>query len=85
MNVEHIAKGYLGARVDGVLYLLGRVTTGAAYTPEPNDLYLPDVGGGVMAPEELRDAIINKTFVGRLVPYHMLQGPMRVMDEEVFA
>lgn len=80
--IEHIAKGYLGERHDGVLYLVGRASEGEAYVLQPGDLYLPDVGGGVLVNDDLRDAIINKSFTGRLVSYRLLETPMRIMDED---
>lgn len=85
MILEHIAKGYLGTRHEGILYLMGRVCEHEAYVFQVGDIFLPNVGGGIMVPEDLRNAILDKTISdGRLVPYYMLEDPMRVMDEEVF-
>ena len=84
MLLEHIAKGYIGERHDGVLYLMGRVCEHTTYQFQEGDIFLPNVGGGVMVPEEMRDAILDGTIAnGRIVPFVMLETPMRVMDEDV--
>lgn len=80
--IEHIANGYLGERHAGDLYLVGRVCEPDTYTAKPGDIYMPNVGGGIMVPEDMRDAIINKEITGRLVPYYMLEAPMRIVDEK---
>jgi len=82
--LEHIAKGYIGERHDGALYVVGRVCEYATYHFQAGDIFLPNVGGGVMVPEEMRNAILDGTIAnGRLVPFSMLEAPMRVMDEDV--
>lgn len=42
---------------------------------------MPNVGGGIMVPEPMRDAIVRKEITGRFVPYYMLREPMRIVDE----
>jgi hypothetical protein len=78
MHLEHFGKGYLITRHEGEQYLLGRVVEHETYTYQEGDLFLPYLGG-IFVADDLRNAILDGSFKGRLVPYHMLVEPMRIV------
>lgn len=76
---EHLGNRLLGVRHEGHLYICGQVSD-EQYTFREGDVFLPLIGGGVVVPEGLQQAIISLEFAGRIVPHHMVEY-IRVLDD----